>query len=185
MPSILAHPFVAAGLAPWLRRHGLGLPLAAVGGLCTIVPDADVLGYWWGVPYDSLLGHRGISHSLLFAALLAAALTSLRSRLAPRASAAVVFWFLFACTASHGLLDALTDGGLGVAFFAPFSNERYFLPWRPIAVSPLSVTGFFTPRGLAVAWTEARWVVLPSLALGLVGWWSSRRARARRRAPPI
>jgi inner membrane protein len=176
MPSILAHPFVAAGLAPWLRRHGLGLRVAAVGGLCTIVPDADVLGYWWGVPYEALLGHRGISHSLFFAALLAAALTSARAWLAPRASAAVVFWFLFACTASHGLLDALTDGGLGVAFFAPFSNERYFLPWRPIAVSPLSVTGFFTPRGLAVAWTEARWVVLPSLALGLVGWWGARRA---------
>jgi hypothetical protein len=31
-------------------------------------------------------------------------------------------------TASHGMLDAMTDGGLGVAFFAPFDNARYFFP---------------------------------------------------------
>ena len=45
------------------------------------------------------------------------------------------FAFLFLCTMSHALLDALTDGGLGVAFFSPFSNERYFFPWTPIRVS--------------------------------------------------
>jgi hypothetical protein len=41
----------------------------------------------------------------------------------------------------------MTDGGLGAAFFAPFDNKRYFLPWRPIQVSPISVHRFFTPRG--------------------------------------
>lgn len=64
--------------------------------------------------------------------------------------------FLFAvATASHGFLDAMTDGGLGVAFFAPFSNHRYFLPWRPIPVAPLSPEGLMNSRGLRVVRVEA------------------------------
>ena len=51
-------------------------------------------------------------------------------------------------TASHGFFDAMTDGGLGIAFFAPFTNTRYFLPWRPIPVAPLSLEGLLNPRGL-------------------------------------
>ena len=177
MPSVFAHPFVAVALAPWWRRSGMSWGLCVVGGVCAVLPDADVFGYWLGVPYDAALGHRGFSHSFVFAALMAALLTSVRAWLAPLASTSLVFWFLFACTASHGLLDAATDGGRGVAFLSPFSNERYFLPWRPIAVSPLSVSRFFTARGMAVAWTELTWVVLPALVVGGLGWWRSRAGR--------
>jgi inner membrane protein len=46
----------------------------------------------------------------------------------------VIFFFLL--TASHGILDAFTNGGLVIALFSPFSNERYFFPWTPIEVSP-------------------------------------------------
>ncbi len=88
-----------------------------------------------------------------------------------------VFVFLFACAASHGILDGLTDGGLGVAYFAPFSNERYFLPWRPIRVSPISVTGFFDARGLHVLASEIVWIWLPCAALAIA-------ARLLRRAAP-
>src|SRR6267378_8050335 len=55
--------------------------------------------------------------------------------------------FFFLATASHGLLDAMTNGGLGVAFFAPFCDTRYFLPWQPIVVSPA-----IDPRALRSAW---------------------------------
>ena len=175
MASILVHPFVALGLAPWLRRRGMTTRLALVGAACTVLPDADVLGYFLGVPYDSLFGHRGFSHSLAFAVLLAAALTALRRLIVPQAGAGAVFGFLFLCAASHGLLDAATDGGLGVAFLSPFSNERFFLPWRPIAVSPLGVAAFFTARGIGVLATELAWVVLPMLALGFLGWRLARR----------
>jgi inner membrane protein len=60
--------------------------------------------------------------------------------------------------ASHGLLDAMTTGGLGVAFFAPFSAERYFFPWRPILVSPIGIERFLSPRGAAVLMSELQWV---------------------------
>ena len=70
--------------------------------------------------------------------------------------------YLFIATASHGLLDAMTDGGLGVAFFSPLDNSRYFLPWRPIRVSPIGITPFFTARGLAVLKSEFVWIWIPA-----------------------
>jgi inner membrane protein len=73
---------------------------------------------------------------------------------------------LFACTASHPLLDALTNGGLGVALFWPWSDARLFAPWRPIAVSPIGA-GFFSARGLAVLGSDLRWVWLPTLGAAL------------------
>jgi inner membrane protein len=44
--------------------------------------------------------------------------------------------------ASHGILDAMTDGGLGVAFFSPFDDTRCFFPFRPIKVSPIGLSFF-------------------------------------------
>src|SRR5688572_10480141 len=81
------------------------------------------------------------------------------------------FILFFACTASHGLLDAMTDGGRGIAFFSPFSNHRYFLPWRPIRVSPIGGIDF------GVLWSEVRWVWLPAMAVAAVGTIRRRRAR--------
>jgi hypothetical protein len=52
--------------------------------------------------------------------------------------------------ASHGLLDAMTSGGLGIALFAPFDNHRYFLPIRPIPASPIWPSQFISRYGLNV-----------------------------------
>ena len=62
--------------------------------------------------------------------------------------------------------DAMTNGGLGVAFFSPFDNRRYFLPWRPILVSPIAVTRFFSPRGYAILRSELVWIWLPAILFG-------------------
>src|SRR6185295_20344681 len=79
-----------------------------------------------------------------------------------------LFAYLFLCTLSHGLLDALTDGGMGVAFFSPFNNERYFFPFRPVRVSPLDAGRFFTARGWVILKSELIWIWIPSLVLVLV-----------------
>ena len=71
-----------------------------------------------------------------------------------------VFYF-FVLTASHGVLDAFTDGGYGVALLSPFDNTRYFFPWTPIRVSPLSVQAIFSQRGISVFVTEIIWIWLP------------------------
>ena len=70
--------------------------------------------------------------------------------------------YFFLATASHGFLDSMTDGGLGVAFFAPFDNRRYFLSWTPIRVSPIGIGRFFTSRGYAVLQSELLWIWVPS-----------------------
>jgi hypothetical protein len=75
---------------------------------------------------------------------------------------------LFVITASHGLLDAMTDGGLGVAFFSPFDRTRYFLGWRPIHVSPIAAHRFFSSRGLTILWSEIRSVWAPALLTGVL-----------------
>jgi inner membrane protein len=73
-----------------------------------------------------------------------------------------LFVYLFLAAGSHGLLDAMTNGGLGVAFFSPFENGRYFLPFRPIRVSPIGVTRFFTSRGVAILQSEIVWIWIPA-----------------------
>lgn len=91
-------------------------------------------------------------------------------------------WLLFTLiTASHPLLDSLTSGGLGVAFFAPFDNSRYFLSWRPLVVSPIGITRFFGSWGLRVLGTEVPWVWVPTAALVTAVSLARRRSG---RAPP-
>jgi inner membrane protein len=66
----------------------------------------------------------------------------------------------------------MTNGGLGVAFFSPFDKSRYFLPWRPIRVSPISVHRFFSGSGYAVLRSELLWIWVPAILFaGLVLTW--------------
>ena len=139
--------------------------------LCCLLPDVDVLGLVMGIPYDHLLGHRGITHSVVFAIMVGIVmprvLTSGFSCRTYRYWSLAVYFSLI--TLSHGVLDALTDGGLGIAFFAPFDGTRYFFAWRPIAVSPIGVRQFFSHWGLSVLLTEGIWIGIPvCLWLGIL-----------------
>jgi inner membrane protein len=175
MPTILTHPVVALALSAW-RRAPLGAPLVAAGVMLTVLPDADTIPRHLGIALGGAWGHRGASHSLVFAALVAATAAVLGKRAWPSVPMRTAFAFLFACAASHGVLDMLTDGGPGIAWAWPFSDARAFLPWRPIAVSPLDADRFFGPRGRAVLASEGRWLWLPGLALFALGRGWRRRA---------
>jgi len=183
MATVMSHALAAAAGG---ALFGRAIPGRAIfyGAVCSMVPDLDVLGFGLGIRYGDPLGHRGFTHSLFFAAIWAVLATlALFSKPADRERWPAIGLFLFLATVSHGLLDALTDGGLGVAFFAPFDNTRYFFPWNPIAVSPIGA-GFFSPRGLAVLASEARWIWLPSLLVAGAGiFWHRGRARAGRARP--
>jgi len=164
VPTVFTHPVVALGLAPFFRGRLPGRRWIAAGALLTVLPDLDTIGFRFGIHYADLLGHRGLTHSITFAAVAALALAALaRERRAP------LFAYLFLCALSHGVLDAFTDGGLGVAFFAPFDDTRYFFPWRPISVSPIGLRRFLDGSALSVLRSELLWVVAPSLLLYLAG----------------
>lgn len=169
MATAFSHVVAALSIGSCFYRRGIPRRVWAVGAICSILPDVDVIGFRYGVRYGDFWGHRGFTHSLVFAALLAgfAVLTvpgrSVTSARAPaRMSRTALFAYLFLATASHGLLDAMTDGGLGIAFFSPFDNSRYFLPWRPVRVSPVSVLRFFNPRAHAILLSEFLWIWIPA-----------------------
>ena len=171
MPTIFTHPAVSL-LKSWCPR--VSRRAVPAGALLTILPDADVAAFAFGIPYEHMLGHRGFTHSIVFAPL-SAGLATLAIR--TRTHRAATYAFLFLCAISHPLLDALTNGGLGVALFAPFTNERYFFPWTPIRVSPIG-PNFFSARGLATIVSELKWVWLPCVAVAIAGRLLARRAQS-------
>ena len=180
MASVFSHAVAALGIGACFYRPGTPKRVWVAGAICSMVPDLDVLGFRFGIHYGDFWGHRGFTHSFFFAALLASAVALLAFRQASPGLGRLALWaYLFLATASHGVLDAMTDGGLGVAFFSPLKNTRYFLPWRPIRVSPIGVSRFFTHRGLAVIRSELLWIWLPAMLLAIAAWFIRRRA-----APP-
>ncbi|HBL29993.1 MAG TPA: hydrolase [Acidobacteria bacterium] len=177
MPTLPTHAVAALGVGALFGGREVPGKVWALGAACAMLPDLDVVAFRLGIPYGHLLGHRGLSHSLAFAAALAAVLTALFFRRSvPGLGPWKLALFLFAATASHGLLDAFTDGGLGVAFFAPFDNHRFFFPDRPIEVSPIGLRRFLTGRGLEVLRSELQWVWLPALLLVAGRWGLNRTA---------
>lgn len=169
MCSILTHPVVPVALSVFLPQGAASPALLFAGAACSVIPDLDVIGFSFGIRYSEMLGHRGLTHSIMFAAALGALLSFTLFRHSQGGSW-IIFLFLFLSTLSHTLLDMLTNGGLGVALFAPFSNERYFFPWRPIEVSPIGVSNFFSEWGLRVIFSELRWVWLPSAVVSALGY---------------
>ena len=166
MASVLSHPAVPLALGVALGPERVPPALLAAGCVASVLPDVDAVGFAAGIPYGHTFGHRGFTHSFFFAAAVGLLSVPMARRLG--ASPLGTFAFLFASMASHGVLDAMTTGGLGIAFLSPFSNERFFLPWRRIAVSPIGVTSFLSPRGMRVIASELVWIWAPCAALAAV-----------------
>jgi inner membrane protein len=106
---------------------------------------------------------------MLLAALLGMAVGWVGIRLGVHRGAAFTAAILVA--ASHGVLDAFTDGGKGIALWWPFSSARVFAPWRPIPVSQIGLRAL-GPAGLDVMARE----LLMFLPLFAVALWPGRQA---------
>lgn len=164
LATIISHSIAALAVGNVFRLEYKRARFWLLTAICAAIPDIDVIGFSFGIHYRDILGHRGLTHSLTFALILACVVVLLAC--GDIAAFSTRWWklvaYFFAIIASHGVLDAMTNGGLGVAFFAPFSNERYFFPWRPIEVSPLAVELFFSQQGLQVIISEVKWIWIPS-----------------------
>ena len=165
MPTVFSHAVFAGALGAVYARRPMPARFWALAAACAVVPDLDVAAFAFGVSYASVWGHRGITHSIAFAVALGAlvAVAAFRPNETGRSRASLAAFFAVA-TASHLALDMLTDGGLGVAAWAPFDDTRYFAPWRPVEVSPIGA-GFFSARGLAVLASEVVWIWTPAAVL--------------------
>ncbi|MBI4880447.1 MAG: metal-dependent hydrolase [Planctomycetes bacterium] len=180
MPTVFTHAILAGAVAVALAERSVRPRLVAAAALVSALPDADVIGFRFGVNYGDFLGHRGFCHSPFFGLVLAFVCMPWLVR--GHGLFSRKWWggwaLLAVLSLSHGFLDALTDGGLGIALLAPFDNSRYFLPWRPIPVAPIGVLAGLGPWGLDVIFWEVKHLWLPVLAV-LAAVAFLRRARAR------
>lgn len=163
MASVFGHGIVGYTLKTLIDSKNLKwLLFFAI--VSTVLPDADVLAFKLGIPYEHPLGHRGFTHSIIFAlfwALLLMFVLGKKHKL---------IWFvvIFLSTLSHGVLDAMTSGGRGVGFFIPFHNERFFFPFRAIKVSPIGIERFFSDWGMQVIISEVKFIFIPCLLILLI-----------------
>jgi inner membrane protein len=177
MPTIFSHSIAALAVGKAVAPSGMPLKFWIASAVCAALPDIDVVSFSLGVRYDEMLGHRGITHSFSFALVLGVLVALIFFRDVPMFSSQWILLaiYFFIITSSHALLDALTNGGVGVALFSPFSNIRYFFPWRPIEVSPIGM-GFLSERGLHVMLSELKWIWFPSAVVFLLSLVLRRRA---------
>lgn len=165
MPSIFTHSLVGLVAGKILSPVISSKRFWVLSIIYPSLPDADVLGTAFGIPHEHLLGHRGLTHSILFALIVGLITAVFFFRKENRSTKRT---FILACyfaliTMSHGILDGLNNGGIGVAYFSPLSNTRYFFPFRPIEVSPIGLA-FFGERGFVVFQSELIWVWAPLLS---------------------
>lgn len=167
MASLFGHAFSAIALNSSLSKNPTAIRYWLIAIVVAILPDIDVLSFKFGISYQDVFGHRGITHSLFFAFLTGIVVQQLffREYSIFHRKAWVIIAFFFLITASHGFLDAMTNGGYGVAFFAPFDNNRFFLPWRPLQVSPIGMALFFSEWGIRVICSEMIWIGIPGILL--------------------
>ena len=163
MSTVFTHVVVPLSVGLGLGRRTIPWRVLLVGCLFSILPDIDVIGFELGVSYYSPWGHRGFTHSVVFALFCAAATTCYFRVFETRP--VIIFLFLTIAMVSHGLLDALTYGGLGVAFAWPIDDSRYFFSTRPLPVSTIGIKRFFNFWGRYVLEKEMVLVWLPMLGL--------------------
>jgi inner membrane protein len=167
MASIISHAAAGAALSIAFAPDsapGRYWPIAIA---TAVLADVDSLLYYLRVSYSYAVGHRGFFHSPFLGLIVGFLLMFFFFRDQTLFSGRWFRYFLifFLVWTSHGFLDALTNGGRGVAFLSPFSSKRYFLPWTPIQVSPMRIESFFTSTGWSVVKNELVWIWLPGLML--------------------
>ena len=152
MPSI-GH--IAVGMAcgrAYSADDAIAKKAAIAFSIVALWPDADAVGFLFGVKYSDPFGHRGATHSIPVALLVGLA----SILIAKKNDLPVLRTFVFTTIAavSHGLLDTLTfGGGLGCALWWPFSTMRFWSPVRFIPIAPIGIA-LLSARGLYVMLAE-------------------------------
>jgi len=162
---MFTHPAIPLALFAGLGKQKITVRLLLIGALFSILPDFDVIAFKFGIPYSSQWGHRGFTHSLFFAVVFSGIFAAILANWM-KTSRLVAFTFLFIAMGSHGVLDMLTDGGLGIAVLWPFDHTRYFFPTQVLKVSPIGMS-FFSEWGLRTIISEFFWIWLPAAGIGI------------------
>jgi inner membrane protein len=137
-----------------------------------VLPDADVMVVALGARDGGAIGHRGASHSLAVALAV-----GLVCALAARRLGWPFLRTGIACAlavSSHGILDALGEGGRGIPLLWPFSDTRFMSPWRLLPDAPRGFEMLSRPGMTDLALEFLVFFPLTAFAL-----WPERRPRPR------
>ena len=146
-------------------------------GLLGLLPDADVLLVNLGCSDASVIGHRGASHSLVMAVLIAVAGGLMARRYGWNGLRTALAIML--AVGSHGILDSFGEGGRAIPLLWPLSDHRFSAPWRCLPDAPrgmqfISRSGFldaalefiyFLPMTAYALWPRPRRGRAPALAI--------------------
>lgn len=94
------------------------------GAIAQTIPDLDVITSLWMPPAQSVLAHRGFTHSFLFVVLASPFLAGMVKGLSRNQSMTLFRWMILFATelTVHLTIDSLTT--YGTAWFEPFSHHR-------------------------------------------------------------
>ena len=163
MPSFFGHAVAGIALGAAFADEKTPARTWVLGTFCALAPDLDWFTAFLRLHPGNFLAHRGITHSLLAAVLLAATALWLGVRREERTRRIGVYLLL--ASLSHGLLDACTSGRIGVAFFYPFSTSRWGCYWQPFLDAPLPFWSGLRMPFLGALLSEMFWIGLPAFLL--------------------
>ncbi len=111
-------------------QHKLGRKAVLWGAIYGMVPDLDVLVKFSGNPFAEQLYHRGFTHSLFFAPLVAPIAAVVMRKSYKTGDYWSWFWLIFWALITHPLLDVFTH--YGTQLLNPLSTYRFSLAAVPV-----------------------------------------------------
>jgi len=170
----LTHIALGACIGEAFFEKGFGKKAMIWGALAQSIPDIDFITAFWMNTPESLLAHRGFTHSLLFALLIIPVFALTADRVHRPHNIPFRTWLLFFSTEVfvHLFIDAFNNYGVG--WFEPFSHLRFsfnaiyvadpfFSLWPGIALAVLLILNRYHP-GRKFWWRFG--VLIPFLYLG-------------------
>ena len=138
-------------------EKGFGKKAMVWGALAQSIPDIDFVSSFWMTTPESLLAHRGFTHSILFALLIAPLFALIAEKIHRPHNISFKKWLLFFATEVfvHLFIDAFNNYGIG--WLEPFSHARFsfnaiyvadpfFSLWPGIAFVMLIILNPFNPK---------------------------------------
>jgi inner membrane protein len=119
------HIALGACLGEAFFERGFGKKAMLWGALAQSIPDIDFVSTFWLSTSESLLAHRGFTHSILFALLIIPVFALLADKVHKPHNITFKKWLLFfaAEVFLHLFIDAFNNYGIG--WFEPFSHARF------------------------------------------------------------
>lgn len=165
MPSPLTHLIVSVPINALIMKQENKKKIIFFSFFAAIAADFDYVGYLFNFGNLSFFGHRGFTHSIFFAIVIATLICIVFFRNVDFKSKAFLFLLFnfFLAALSHPLLDYLINQNNGVALFFPFSTERFSFPFAPINEEICSAFEYYRKYFWLVLKVEIIYLIFPAI----------------------